>query len=89
MKPKALCYIRVSHKDMNIESQRAEIVNYCKQHNLEPIWYEENTRLYDDQTQFEELQEDLRHGIAKTVVVTEVSESEGLCWMLWKFLAVG
>ena len=74
MKPKALCYIRVSHKDMNIESQRAEIVNYCKQHNLEPIWYEEkHTGSTMDRPVFAELQVDLKHGISNTVVVTEVS----------------
>ena len=73
-KKKALCYLRVSHKDMNIESQRAELTKYCDDNNLSPLWYEEkHTGSTMDRPVFDKLLEDVRSGLGKTVVVTEVS----------------
>ena len=72
MKPKALCYLRVSHKDMNIESQRVELTNYCRSNNLDPVFYEEaHTGTTMMRPVFDKLLEDVRSGVAKTVVVTE------------------
>ena len=71
---KAICYLRISHKDMNIESQRVELANYCEQNNLAPIWYEErHTGTTMDRPVFDKLLDDVRGGLSKTVVVTEVS----------------
>lgn len=59
---------------MNIESQRVELTNYCRSNNLDPVFYEEaHTGTTMMRPVFDKLLEDVRSGVAKTVVVTEVS----------------
>ena len=70
----AICYARKSHSDQAIESQVEEIKRYCENNGYKPKWYlESHTGTTMDRPVFEQMNQDLFMGEAKTVIITEVS----------------
>lgn len=70
MKNKAACYVRVSSLFQNEQSQINEITKFCRNHNLEPVWFiDKSTGTNLNRKAFEKMQKELFNGEFDTVLV--------------------